>query len=70
MEKNLFWFNLVAKIASTWMLSGKTLLELWNLLLTIKKTSQAAFQELLKNSSELWSEIKLFVGYKLPAKDA
>ncbi|MBX9839176.1 MAG: hypothetical protein K2X69_12800 [Silvanigrellaceae bacterium] len=53
-----------------WMLSGKSLADLWDLLLSTKKTSKDTFQDLVINSAEIWSEIKLFVGYKPPAKDA
>jgi hypothetical protein len=65
-SKSTWW----RKISSIWMLSGKSLSELWDLLLSIKKTSSETFQYLLINSSEIWSEIKLFVGYRPPAKDA
>ena len=65
-SKSTWW----RKIASVWMLSGKTLNEFWNLLLTTKKTFTDSFQELLINSKEIWMEIKLFVGDRLPAKDA
>jgi len=64
---NSIWWR---KIASVWMLSGKTLSDFWSLLLTTKKTTKETFQDLLIKIAEIWSETKLFVTYKIPAKDA
>lgn len=64
---NSTWWR---KIASVWMLSGKALNDFWSLLLTTKKIYKNTFQDLLIKSAEIWSEKKLFVTYKVPAKDA
>jgi hypothetical protein len=64
---NSTWWR---KIASVWMLSGKTLNDFWSLLLTTTKIYKDTFQYLLIKSAEIWSETKLFVTYKIPAKDA
>ena len=64
---NSTWWR---KITSVWMINGKTLIDFWSLLFTIKKTDEDAFQYLLIKSAEIWNEIKLFVTYIIPAKDA
>ena len=64
---NSIWWR---KIASVWMLSGKKLNDFWRLLLKTKKIYKDTFQDLLIKSAEIWSETKLFVTYKIPAKDA
>ena len=51
------------------MLSGRTVKELWPLLIKTQTTSWSAFKYLLLNSNELWNEIELFGGQPLPAKD-
>lgn len=72
----LFWKKIYSestwwrKIASIWMLSGKTLLQFWISLISIKNNLTNSFQYLLKNSADIWAEIKLFVGDRIPAKDA
>jgi len=57
------------KVASIWMLSGRTTKELWPLLLKTQNNSLDAFKYLLLNSIEIWHEISLFGGPPLPAKD-
>lgn len=64
-SKSTWW----RKISSIYMLSGKTLNDLWNSLLTIK-TKTEAFQYLIIKSAEIWDEFQLFVGDIIPAKDA
>lgn len=56
--KSVWW----RKLASIWSLSGKTLSELWNLILDEKKTIGNPVEYLLLNSAELWLEIKFFDG--------
>ena len=46
----------------------KKLLELMQI--DAKKTTKETFQDLLIKIAEIWSETKLFVTYKIPAKDA
>ena len=64
----LFWKKIYVgsiwwrKIASIWMLSGQTLLQLWISMLGINKNLINSFQDLLKVSAKIWSEIKLFSG--------
>jgi hypothetical protein len=58
------------KLASIWSLSGKSLSELWNILLENKKSPKNSFEYLILNSAELWCEIKFSDGGDLPAKDA
>jgi len=57
-EKSTWW----RKLASIWSLSGKSLIDLWNLLLENKKTSENSFEHLILNSAELWQEIKFSDG--------
>lgn len=64
-SKSVWW----RKIASIWMLSGKTLKELWALLIKTQKTLQNAFEYLLINSAKIWNENILFGINKIPAKD-
>jgi hypothetical protein len=63
--KSVWW----RKLTSIWSLSGKTFIDLWNLLLETKKSSQDAFEYLLLNSAKLWREITFTVGNLFPAKD-
>jgi len=58
------------KIASLWMLSGKMLYDFWEQLLKSKETHEDAFQNLLMQSTEIWSETNLFVTHSISAKDA
>jgi len=56
--KSVWW----RKLSSIWSLSGKTLSELWNLLIKNKKIAENSFEYLILNSAELWYEIKFFDG--------
>lgn len=64
-SESVYW----RKISSVWMLSGKKLSDLWDLILKHKKTSLISFEFINKISIEIWSESKLFGAIKIPAKD-
>lgn len=57
-EKSRWW----RKLASRWSSSGKSLIDLFNLILKNKKSLEISFQYLFLNSAELWQEIKFSDG--------
>lgn len=66
-HKNSVWWR---KIGAIWSLSGKTLENLWDLILKVKNNIKNSLEYLLATSAELWLEIKFFDGDLFPAKDA
>jgi hypothetical protein len=65
-EKSVWW----RKLVSQWSLSGKSLNNLWGLILKNKNNFKKSFEYLLLSVAELWQEFRFNVGCNSPAKDA
>jgi hypothetical protein len=65
-QKSKWW----RKLASIYNLNGKSLNNLWDLLLRNGESLKKSFSYLILKSSMLWGEITFSVGVNFPAKDA